>query len=333
MVENHEYDPTESATMRSGEINIFALFASIRRRKAIFLATLASAIFLAILYLHVITPTYTVTLQVIATAGDSGQLGGRLGALSSLTGIDLGESSGTTSFKTFLAAIQSPLAAEILLKTRPDLIRLMFPTEWSASERHWKEPEQGPLRIVINGIKSLFGIAVSKWSPPSTDQVYKFLSSAVDVIEDPKSPIVKLQMQSSDAHFATSLLVALRSTLDEYLRQRMISRTSTYVKYLTQKLSTVTIEEYRQALLQNLTEQEKALMTASSSVAYDADMLGEPVASAQPTSPRPMLTLLLALVLGTVVGIVLALGAEKYRLVIRWPHFLRQLTPQFRPLR
>ncbi len=94
------------------------------------------------------------------------------------------------------------------------------------------------------------------------------------------------------------------------LRKRALTRSTSYISYLVKQLQTVTIAEYRDALIENLAQQEKARMTALGQASYVSERLGAPAVSEAPTSPPAAYILFLALLLGLIAGILFARMAD-----------------------
>jgi len=300
----------DSSAIRPRELSVGWLFDAISRQKRIFLVTLIGTLALAFVYLHIATRKYTVTMELMPSVSSSRSISsGNLGALSSLAGISLGED-GDPNFRIFVDSLQSPVSAEALA-TNQELLHEMFPLEWSSTEKKWHEAPSS-IRFVMQSIKQILGISVVPWSPPSTRRVYDYLQSNLKVIQDQKSGVVTLKIESENPTLAARILVELNQAMDALMRERALARSELYINYLTQKLSTVTVAELRTALLDNLSEQERTKMMASSPVPFVSEMLGSPMVSSAPTSPSTAVAFILSLFLGSSIGAVLAALAERY---------------------
>jgi uncharacterized protein involved in exopolysaccharide biosynthesis len=293
---------------RQYEINVGRLITAVRRQRSFFLAGFLFVLTCALIYLHLAPREYTVTMEMTSTS-PQGTLSSKLGALGSIAGVDLGSDPGTANFKIFLDTLQSPIAAEQLMR-HPDLLIEMFPKEWSVSDRKWHEPPSA-VRPLVRAIQAVLGIPTTPWSPPSTYRVYNYLQSQLRVAQDPKSGVVTLQIENENPELSVKLLNALVHDVDELMRKRVLARTSGYIDYLQAKLQTLTVAEYRQALLENLADQEKQRMIASGQVSYVSEFLGSPVTSLSPTSPAALPILLLACAVGVFAGVVLSSLADR----------------------
>jgi LPS O-antigen subunit length determinant protein (WzzB/FepE family) len=103
------------------------------------------------------------------------------------------------------------------------------------------------------------------------------------------------------------LLLSLHEVADNSLREIAIKKSTRHIDYLMQQLNKVTVSDYRQVLIENLSAQEKSRMLASSGLFFAAEPLGVPTAPRVPTNPKPALVLSLSVVMGLFTGILIAL--------------------------
>jgi uncharacterized protein involved in exopolysaccharide biosynthesis len=101
--------------------------------------------------------------------------------------------------------------------------------------------------------------------------------------------------------------------IDGLMRKRDLEHTSGYIGYLTNRLASVSVEDYRRALVLNLTQQEKNRMLSSSPLPYVSEILGKPMISSKPVSPVPLAALLGGVIVGGVVGVLWAGIARQRR--------------------
>ncbi len=292
--------------IRHGTIDVGLTRRIIMAHPITMLSALAACLALSIIYLHVAHRRYAVQLYITA-ATPSQKSSNALSALTSLAGVNLGAAE-NPKFREFLAAIRSPVAAEAIVGNQ-EMVRAIFPNEWSAREQRWRQPHIY-LDAPADFVKRVLGIAVVPWSPPDAARVYEYLRDNLKVIPDAKSGMVTLELDSQRPQQAEVLLVALNQAIDNWMRQHDLRHAKDDITYLSQQLSKTTIEELRSALAANLAEQERALMLASAPLPYVSDMLGTPIVSNRPAYPRPIPVLIASIVLGFFIG--LAIAARKY---------------------
>lgn len=295
-------DDESRALVRGGVIDLEQLLRILRAERATFFATIVVCVLLAILFLHVAARSYAVHMVITAANSASTPTGGALDELSSVAGLDLG-SSGSPQFKMFVGALRSPFAAEAIAADE-DLMKAMFPREWSAAEGKWHEP-RGVVSVIGRGVKRALG-AYIPWAPPGVSRVADYLKDQLKIVPDSKSGVVNLEIDSRYPAVAERILLTLNHAVDERIRQRALERATTDIGYLTQRLSAVTVEEYRKALVSNLVDQEKQRMLASAPLPYASEALGTTMISTTPAAPVPFAVLTTAFILGGMIGLILA---------------------------
>lgn len=291
--------------LERGVIDVHRLWQIVSRHRLLVACIIGAFVGLAILYLHIAPQKYAVRMVVIAVEKGS-ETSGTLDDLSSLAGIDL-PSAGNPQFKMFVGAMRSPFAAQSIAND-PELLKAMFPRDWSVTENRWREPKSA-IMVVARPIAYLLGWHIQPWQPPNTARVFEYLKDELKVVPDSKSGVVTLELDSRYPQSAARILEALNDALDERIRQRDLLRASTDVDYLGKRLGEVSVQEYRTALVTNLIQQEKTRMLASAPLPYVSDALGKPLISAKPVSPIPAAVLGAALVLGALA----AVGAASLR--------------------
>jgi len=290
----------EEPVVRRGVIDLHALWQVVRAEKVLVASIVAVFMLLAIAYLHMTPRKYAVRMVLTGVQTHS-ESSSTLDDLSSMAGLDLGGPSSNPQFKMFIGALRSPFAAQSIASD-PELLKAMFPREWSVKENRWRQPPSA-LRPALEGIARVFGFYVRPWTPPGVARVFDYLRDELKIVPDTKSGVVTMELDSRYPDAAVRILLALNSALDERIRQRDLIRASTDVDYLTQRLSAVAVQEYRAALVTNLVQQEKQRMLASAPLPYVSDALGKPLILTNPVSPIPMAVLIAALIIGFMVAI------------------------------
>nr|WP_310523663.1 Wzz/FepE/Etk N-terminal domain-containing protein [Polymorphobacter sp.] len=277
-------------------------------RARIWLVALVMALCLAaaVIYLRNADYTYTAALRIApapASARESTGLGA-LGNLASLTGVTL-ESLPATPFRLYVEGVSSREVA-VRLANDPELMHRAFAREWDARNRRWDEPASLTTGL-RNAVLGLVGAPVPRWSAPDAARLQSFLATRIGVNQNPKTPLVTISMDTTDRQFGIKFLTRLNTTIDTWLREKTLARTNQNIAYLTGRLPGVTQADHRQALFATLSAQEQRLMMARNPAAFAAETFGQIGASSTPTSPRQVPILTLALALGLIFGLVLAL--------------------------
>jgi hypothetical protein len=277
---------------------------------------------LAIIYLNVTKPTYTVTFKITpAISSSSRSAASRLGNLASLAGINIPQDDNSMGFEVYLVELQGRAAAAELVRNQP-LMRRLFPKEWDDATGQWRQPPSGILHPLAQGVKFLFGMKQLPWSPPDGARVEKILDDDVHISKTPYTPVVTISMDSKDPETASLLLWSLHQTVDDFIRQRTLKRTERYIAYLTKQLALATVNDYREALITSLVEQQKARMTASSGLPFAAEPVEPPVIASLPSSPNGPVVIFLALMFGLAAGGLVGLLLDRRGLTLRAIHLL-----------
>jgi uncharacterized protein involved in exopolysaccharide biosynthesis len=286
-----------------GTLDLGAMTRIIRSEAVTFFTVLFICVALSILYLHVSRPKYAVRMEITSSSSAEKQKEGGLSELSSVVGFSLG-GEGSPQFRIFLGSLRSPIAAESIVSDQ-DLLKAVFYREWSQSEGKWREPPQS-LRPLFHGLGKVLGWKFAQWTPPGISRVYDYLNDQLKVISDTKSGVVTLEIDSDRPEVAERVLLTLNRAMNERLRQHDLEHSTTYIAYLEKRLSEVNVVEYRSALITNLAQEEKTRMQASSPLPYASDILGKPMISTKPVSPKPIAAWGVGIIFGGLLGLWLA---------------------------
>lgn len=291
------------------EIDLLLLGRDVLRRWRLISVISAVFVLLALMYLRTANFTYTVQLGVTPAQNSAGEgLAGQLGGLSSLAsvvGVDLGGARGTSPFQLYIASLKSRQVAADLSQS-PELMSAIFADEWDKTAGQWKQP-QSRLTPLKNAIKAILGIPAYPWQPPDAARLQEYVEAAVDIEQNPKTPVVTIRIDHRDPQFAIEFLAALHHAADERLRKNALDRTGQYIDYLSAKLETVQVAEHRSALAEALSEQEKTRMMTSAAAPFAAEPFGAPTASARPTRPKPFRVFLGSVLAGGFIGVIAAM--------------------------
>ena len=295
--EIHGVDRAQDASViQGGNINFGTMARIIRAEKVTFLTVMFICLALSLLYLHKARTRYAVRMEITSASSVEQPKSGGLSALSSVVGISLG-GEGSPQFKLFLGSLRSPIAAEAIVSDQ-ELLKAIFQREWSESESKWREP-----RMLMRPLLRILGWKFAQWTPPGVNRVYDYLNDQLKVIPDSKSGVATLEIDSDKPDVAARVLLTLNTAMNERLREHDLEHSTTYMAYLVNRLSELNIVEYRSALISNLAQVEKTRMQASSPLPYASDILGKPMISSKPVSPKPLATWGAGIVFGGLLGL------------------------------
>lgn len=281
------------------------LVALLRRRWWLVAGSIGLALVAALVWLREAEYRYVAELQLVAapTAGrDPGQAG-PLSGLAVLAGIGGGEAA--TPYRLYLEGLQSREVAR-RLATDEALMHSVFAEEWDDSARQWRDPVS-PLERLGNSILAGLAGRTEGWHQPDAARLHAWLQRNVGLQQEPRKSVGNMSVLHRDPAFAARLLPLLDRTINEWLRERALSRTRSNIAYLQSRLPTIAVAEHRQALLATLDDQQTQLMQLGNPAAYAADRFGMAVVSPNPVSPKPIVVVIAALVIGTMAGVLLVL--------------------------
>ena len=304
--------PEKTDANASHVMSVFYLMGLAWRQKVAVLFCVLIALLLAIVYLHVAKPVYTVAFKITpAISSTSRASSGRFGAIASLAGVNIPQDDNSMAFEVYLVELQGRATAAGILRN-PELMHRMFPKEWDAATGQWHQPPTGLFHPLGQAVKFLLGIRQPDWTPPDAARVEKILDDNIHISKTPYTPVVTISIESPDPETDSMLLWTLHLSVDDFIRQRTLTRTGRYIDYLNKQLAATTVNDYREALITSLVEQQKARMTASSGLPFAAEPVEPPTISSTPSSPNGPVTIVMSLLLGLAAGGGLAFQLDRW---------------------
>lgn len=289
--------------------NFIAIALVVIRNWRIALLSVIVAVLLALFYLRVTAPSYDAEM-VVAPATDNNltpNLGSSLGGISGLAsaaGIRLPDSETVTPFAKFIELTQSEALADRIQK-KYNFLKFFNRGRWDWSANQWR-PATGILSQMQQIMAAVTG--VQKPTNPTSFDLAKILQERLTIEIIPKTGMRRIGFSDRDPKIAVFFLTVIHNEADEMLREDAQSRSNRQIAYLRERLQTVTVNEERTALSNLLEVQEQQAMLSESGLAFAAHLVEPPMVSDRPTSPKPSVVLLSAIVLGTFVGALLAIA-------------------------
>jgi hypothetical protein len=300
--------PVEGTPSRGGELDFDELRLAWRTQWRLMCACALATLLLSLVYLHFATYRYSITLQVTAATGHGGGLPKGLGGLASLAGLALPNPEDDIPFELYIHGLTSRQTADLLAQDG-EFMHAMFAEQWNEALGRWVEP-RGIVPTLRHLFHTVLGGPQPAWGPPDGAALHKRLVKEIRVDRKKANPVVSLSISSRDPAVGRMLLWKLHQQSDGILRERTLKRTSEYITYLQDKLRSVDVTEYRQALTDILTEQEKTRMVASSTLPFAAEPFGRPTSLATPTEPNQLLVIAGGILAGLALGTLLALKRQ-----------------------
>ena len=284
------------------EIDLRELFVELWRGKWLILFISCVSLALASFYLNGAVRKHTVsmTFKPVIEESSSPNLAG-LGGLASLAGVSLPQS-GSGDFATYRTLLRSQEVAERLIATT-ELLPEIFKNEWDAQNAQFREPSRGVLRQSLSGLKSvLTGDEKGDYIAPNPQRLSIFVEDTFALTLDKETGFLTVSAESDDPELIVALIIAATEATDELMKERYIINAEQTLQFYQSKILTSRSREHREALAKLISAEDQKLMLTSEGRHFVAEPLTRATISMAPTSPKSVLVLALALMLGGCVG-------------------------------
>lgn len=304
------------AELPVNEITLRRVLAVFGRRWRVLAFGALVGIIVAIAALFIVTPTYTVTMTVVPAHMAQGNGGlASLARTSELAQL-LPTSARTldSPFSRYQTALTTVALAQ-RLATRHDVMRTIYKKLWNPETRSFRPIRSNPVTAFFG---ALIGMQTS--AVPSAETLAGFLNHNLTIERGTNDQTLKLSFKWPDPVFAKALLLAIHEEANEMLREKAAARASLMIGYLRERLASVTNQDSRAVLTRLLSDAEQTLLLSQPGVPYAADVIDPPAASDLPTSPKPVLYLLVGFLIGVLIAMVVVIVADALALVPRRRH-------------
>jgi hypothetical protein len=284
------------------EIDLRELFAELWRGKWLILSISCVSLALASLYLNGAVRKHTVsmTFKPVIEESSGPNLAG-LGGLASLAGVSLPQS-GSGDFATYRTLLRSQEVAERVIATT-ELLPAIFKNEWDAQNAQFREPSRGVLRQSLSGLKSvLTGDEKGDYIAPNPQRLSIFVEDTFALTLDKETGFLTVSAESDDPELIVALIIAATEATDELMKERYIINAEQTLQFYQSKILISRSREHREALAKLISAEDQKLMLTSEGRHFVAEPLTRATISMAPTSPKSVLVLALALMLGGCVG-------------------------------
>ena len=308
----------DSGDMRlslSQSLSLADIGAALKRSAGFLIGAIVACEIIAALYLMVSPARYPTEMllapqQAAGSQGGGGGVGGALSRLSSFTGTSdlLGLSSGSSGseFEKFQVLYISAQTAAFIDQGL-HLSQQIFPG-WNPRTQQWEMPPLSVSNAPQRLVRWLFGRPV--WREPTAADLAAVLGNEITIGKRDTDPFLSVASVSRDPKATETLMLALVQAANEILRQRAQQQALLLIDYLSHQLDTVSNADHRQVLINLLSAQEQNLMLSRSKIPYAAQILTPPTTHFDQPRPGVALTIVLAGLVGLVIGILIALFRE-----------------------
>lgn len=236
-------------------------------------------------------PSYEAEVVMLpATEESSGlsSLGGQLGGLAALAGVNLGAGAKAELSET-LAVLNSRRFLKKLIQTKKMLPKL-FPAFWDANSERWLVSNQSDIPTVSDG--------------------YELLKSAYEVSIDKKTRTISLFVRWGDPDQAAEWANEIIVNLNDELRELSIKESENSIRYLNDQLQETEVAELQVSIYRLVEGQLKSIMLAKSREHFALKVVDPAEPPEYPVKPRKRLMVMVGFLLGLMLS---TLGLASYR--------------------
>jgi len=226
-----------------------------------------------------------------ATEQSTPMIGGQLGSLAALAGVNLGVGEGNGVVA--LAVLQSREFARDFIE-QFDLLPIFFEEEWDAENDRWRENDPTEAPDVRDGVKF-------------------FHEEIFEVSEERRTGLVTLAIEWTDPDVAAAWASVLVHRLNDRLRARALQEAQTNVDYLQSEMAKATLVTLQESIGRLLEAELPKLMLAKGNEEFAFKIVDPAVPPRERVRPKRALTAIIGTILGGLLGIFIVLVGHSGR--------------------
>jgi LPS O-antigen subunit length determinant protein (WzzB/FepE family) len=217
-------------------------------------------------------------------------IGGQLGGLAALAGVNLGGSGASIDA---LAILRSREFARDFIADN-DLVPVLFARDWDPERKAWKSSNPRRQRDVRDAVK-------------------KFHEDVLRVSQDRQTKIVTLTVDWTDPEMAAQWAGELVRRVNERMRERALRRAEGNMKYLEAELARTNVVTLQQSIGRIVENEMQTVMLARGNEDFAFRVLDGPIVPKYPVRPRKVFVVLLAMLVGGLLTAFVSIAASIWR--------------------
>jgi len=210
-------------------------------------------------------------------------IGGQLGGLAALAGVNVGDESGVEA----LAVLQSRGFAGDFIEEY-DLLPVFFEDDWDAEKKRWQVDDPADEPDVRDGVKY-------------------FHESILKVSEQRTTGLVTLAVEWTHPDVAAKWADILVRRLNDRLRERALQEAETNVAYLQSEMASTNLVTLQESIGHLLESELQKLMLAKGNEEFAFKILDPAVSPKHRVRPKRALTAVVGTMLGGLLGVFVVL--------------------------
>jgi uncharacterized protein involved in exopolysaccharide biosynthesis len=299
------------------EISLTDLTAALMRRKRVVFTYTACVFLVALLYAIFATPQYSGVIVVQPQSDQPGgalaQLAGQLGSVSSMVGLGMGHAEDREN--NYLATLTSH---ELALKFIDEyhVAPLLFPRRWDGKTQSWKLLHPGPLaRAKLWISRAIARISHDQgWRPPSnvptTWQLLDSFHAILEVKKKEDAGVVLVTIRYPDPQIAADWANEYVALANSLIRARVVSESDAALSYLAQVAQQTSVTEVKNSTYLLIQRHLEEQIEAKSKSDYAFQVVDPAIVPGAPSSPKRKLVVLGAILVGLILGSLVAVFQE-----------------------
>ena len=148
---------------------------------------------------------------------------------------------------------------------------------------------------------------------PSAQELYEVFSNSFSIEQDKTSPSIIVSFEHQSPILAEQIVRLMIEEIDDYARAKDKKKAEDSIAYLEQKLTETKLVEVEKVLYQMIETQTKTLMLAEVNEDYAFQVIDPPVVPELKTKPKRSLIVVLATLVGGMIGVLVVLVRSAIR--------------------
>ncbi|WP_150909725.1 Wzz/FepE/Etk N-terminal domain-containing protein [Marinobacter halotolerans] len=292
------------------EIDLRALFATLWRGKWTILATTFLFAVAGVAYALSKPNIYQASVLLAPAQDESGgSLGGQLGGLASLAGINIG---GGGANQTVVAkeVLQSHAFLASFIRRHNLKIPLMAAKAWDTEKQNW----------VID--RKIYNPNADEWQtgedgislePTAWDMVKKFKEDHLAISNNIETGMVTISVKSKSPPAAKNWAELLVNDVNEHMRRKDVKKAQARIAYLEAKLNQTGLADMKQVFYQLIESETRTVMLASAHNEYVFETIDPPVAPQDKSEPNRAFISVISTLVGGVFGVLIVFLLRVFR--------------------
>lgn len=295
------------------EIDLAELWAALMKRKKLIAQITVVITLFAVLYSLTLKNQFKSEALLAPTTAQSGgsKLASQFGGLASLAGVSLPGSGGDATEEA-LAILKSRKFIVQYLKQN-QIKPILFYENWDAEQQNWIVASPSILSQIKTAIMgeqptvTYPGQEILPPGEPSHAEAFDVFSKLLSTSKDKDSGLVTLSVEWENPVLVQQWANDLVKALNAQLRQEAISKSQTSIEYLQKQLEQTANVELRKILFSMIEDNTKNITLAKTTEEYAFKVIDPAVVPEKKSKPKRGLIVAVALVLGLMLGVFVAL--------------------------